>query len=163
MPPKRDVVAVIDDDLGIRGAISRLLSALGYAPGLYASANEFLGVAMTTEAICLIVDIELGESCGIEFAQRLINAGFTTPIIFMTADDGASFKRWAMEMGCVAFLRKPFASELLIEALLEIPRRPCLGFPETVGDERVRVACASSSDFRGRPKSRPSLAMCRLC
>jgi len=45
MPPKREVVAVIDDDLGIRGAISRLLSALGYAPGLYASANEFLGVA----------------------------------------------------------------------------------------------------------------------
>jgi CheY-like chemotaxis protein len=123
MPTKREVVAVIDDDFGIRTAITRLLSALGYVPELYATADEFLGAAMTTEAICLIVDIELGESCGIEFARRLINAGFTTPIIFMTAANDASFKRRAMDMGCVAFLRKPFAPELLIEALLKIPRR----------------------------------------
>jgi hypothetical protein len=41
----------IDDDLGVRGAISRLLSALGYDTELYASAKEFLDAAMTTEAI----------------------------------------------------------------------------------------------------------------
>jgi len=57
MPTKRKVVAVIDDNLGILGAMSRLLSAFGYDTELYASAKEFLDAAMTTEAICLIVDI----------------------------------------------------------------------------------------------------------
>jgi len=123
MATKRKVVAVIDDNLGILGAISRLLSAFGYDTELYASAKEFLDAAMTTEAICLIVDIELGESCGIEFAQHLANAGFPMPIIFMTADDNESVKRRAMEIGCVAFLRKPFCADVLVEALVNISPR----------------------------------------
>jgi FixJ family two-component response regulator len=123
MPTKRKVVAVLDDNLRILGAMSRLLSAFGYDTELYASAKEFLDAAMTTEAICLIVDIELGESCGIEFAQHLANAGFTMPIIFMTADDNESVKRRAMEVGCVAFLPKPFAADVLIEALVNISPR----------------------------------------
>jgi FixJ family two-component response regulator len=124
MPKKPEVVAVIDDDLGVRGAISRLLSALGYNIELYASAKEFLDAAMTTEAICAILDIEPSESGGIEFAQRLINAGLTTPIIFMTAHDNELSKRRALEMGCIAFLSKPFSADVLIDALRNIPRRP---------------------------------------
>ena len=58
MPKKRSVVAVIDDNVGIRGAMARLLSALGYETELYASADEFLDVAIMTEAICLIIDVQ---------------------------------------------------------------------------------------------------------
>jgi FixJ family two-component response regulator len=123
MPTKRKVVAVIDDNIRILGAMSRLLSAFGYDTELYASAKEFLDASMTTEAICLIVDIQLGEGCGIEFAQHLAYAGFTMPIIFMTADDNESVKRRAMEIGCVAFLPKPFSADVLIEALVNISPR----------------------------------------
>jgi FixJ family two-component response regulator len=131
MPAKRKVVAVIDDNLGILGAMSRLLSAFGYATELYASAEEFHDVAMRTEAICLIVDIQLGESCGIEFAQQLANAGFTMPIIFMTADDNESVKRRAMELGCRAFLRKPFSADALIGALVNLPPRSAVSIPRS--------------------------------
>jgi FixJ family two-component response regulator len=123
MPTKRKVVAVIDDNIRILGAMSRLLSAFGYDTELYACAKEFLDAAMTTEAICLIVDIQLGEGCGIEFAQHLANAGFTMPIIFMTADDNESVKRRAMEIGCAAFLPKPFSADVLISALVNISPR----------------------------------------
>lgn len=123
MPTKRKVVAVIDDNLSILGAMSRLLSAFGYDTELYASAAEFLDAAMTTEAICLIVDIELGKSCGIGFAQYLASAGFTIPIIFMTADDNESVKRRAIEIGCVAILPKPFTANALIEALVNLSPR----------------------------------------
>ena len=131
MPAKRKVVAVIDDNLGILGAMSRLLSAFGYATELYASAEEFHDVAMRTEAICLIVDIQLGESCGIEFAQQLANAGFTMPIIFMTADDNESVKRRVMEIGCRAFLRKPFSADALIGALVNLPPRSAASIPRS--------------------------------
>jgi FixJ family two-component response regulator len=123
LPTNRKVVAVIDDNLRILGAMSRLLSAFGYDTELYASAKEFLDAALTTEAICIIVDIELGESCGIEFAQHLANVGFSMPIIFMTADDNESVKRRAAEIGCLAFLRKPFSANVLIEALVNISPR----------------------------------------
>jgi FixJ family two-component response regulator len=124
MPAKRKVVAVIDDNLGILGAMSRLLSAFGYATELYASAKEFHDVAMRTEAICLIVDIHLGESCGIELVLRLANAGCTTPVIFMTADHHELLKRRAQEAGGIAFLSKPFTAELLLEALTKISLHP---------------------------------------
>ena len=127
---KPKVVAVIDDDRGVRDAISRLLWPHGYDIAFYASAKEFLD-AMPTEAICLIVDFEPGKSCGIEFAARLANVGVTTPILVTTADNNESFKRRATELGCVAFLPKPFSADVLIEALRDIPRHPRLGANQT--------------------------------
>jgi FixJ family two-component response regulator len=125
MTTKRSVIAVIDDHLGILSALGRLLSTLGYNTELYISAKEFLDAAMTSEAICLIVDIHLGESCGFELAQDLSKAGFTVPIIFMTADIDESVEKRAREIGCVEFLRKPFTPHALLEALAALsPRSP---------------------------------------
>ena len=123
MSTKHHVVAIIDDNLRILGAMGRLLSALGYGTELYASAKEFIDAAMMSEAICLIVDIQLGESCGIEMAKQLANAGFTIPIIFMTGNNNESVKRRALEIGCVAFLIKPVSADVLIEAFANLPPR----------------------------------------
>ena len=82
---------------------------------------------MGTKAICLIIDIELGESCGIEFTQVLRKAGLTTPIIFVTADcDNESYKRRALEMGCVGFFCKPYSADVLIEALRKYSSPPLI-------------------------------------
>jgi FixJ family two-component response regulator len=123
MSVKRAVVAIIDDNLRLLGAMSRLLSGIGYHTELYASAKEFLDVAMTTEALCLIIDIHLGDSCGLELARHLAKAGFTIPIIFMTGSDDEALKKRAMEIGCIAFLRKPFSAEALMEVLTTLSRR----------------------------------------
>ena len=122
MPTKRDVVAVIDDNLGILGAMGRLLCALGYNTELYVSTEEFLDAAMTSEAICLIVDAQLGGR-GIELARDLARLGYTTPIIFMSADLRDSVRMRAMEVGGIAFLDKPFCADALIEALASVPPR----------------------------------------
>jgi FixJ family two-component response regulator len=124
---KRTVVAVIDDNLRILGAMSRLLAVYGYDTELYASPGEFLDAVMTTEAVCLIVDIQLGDCCGIDFVRRLANTGITLPIIFMTAADDERVKRLAVETGCVAFLQKPFSADALIAALTNLPPRNSLG------------------------------------
>ena len=120
MPNKRNVVAVIDDNLGILGAMSRLLSELGYRTELYASAQEFLDAALMSEAHCLIVDIQLGESCGIELVRGLANAGFAIPIIFMTANNNELIERRAAETGCMALLIKPFSANALKGALAKV-------------------------------------------
>jgi FixJ family two-component response regulator len=123
MGTKRKVVAVLDDSLRVLGAMGRLLSAFGYDTELYASADEFVAAAMTTEAICLIVDIEFGSSCGIEFAQQMARAGVKVPVIFMTGEYNESVQRRAMQSGCVALLPKPFSASLLIQALVTASHR----------------------------------------
>jgi FixJ family two-component response regulator len=127
MPSKRNVVAVIDDNLGVLGAMSRLLSGLGYRTELYASAKEFLDAALLTEAHCLIVDIELGESCGIELARHLATTGFAIPTIFMTANNSELIKKRVSEIGCVAILVKPFSANALKEALAKLAPRRVVG------------------------------------
>ena len=121
MPKKRSVIAVIDDNVGILGAMARLLSALGYETELYASANEFLDVAILTEAICLIIDVQIGEDSGIDLAIHVGTQGFTIPVIFMSADHAESAKQRATEIGCIAFLDKPFSADALIAALTKLP------------------------------------------
>jgi FixJ family two-component response regulator len=121
-PMKRKVIAVIDDNLNILGAMGRLLSAYGYDAELYASPAEFLEVALTSAAHCLVIDIQLGENSGIDLAKALSRAGFMLPVIFMSADCDDSTKNLAIELGCVAFLSKPFSSADLIDALDHLPR-----------------------------------------
>jgi FixJ family two-component response regulator len=121
MPKKLKVVAVIDDNLDVLRVMSRVLSVLGYDSELYVSAKEFLDAASATEAICLIVDVQLGETCGFDLAQQLVTAGFNFPIIFMSGHNTESVKRQAMQSGALAFLGKPFLPEDLIQALAKVP------------------------------------------
>jgi FixJ family two-component response regulator len=136
MPNKRNVVAIIDDNLSILGAMSRLLSELGYRTELYASAKEFLDAALLTEAHCLIVDIQLGESCGIELAQQLTTAGIAIPIIFMTANNSERIRKRVAEIGCFAILIKPFSANALTEALAKLAPRRIVGCEQFSGSSR---------------------------
>ena len=98
--------------------MTTLLSAFGYVIYTFNSAEAFLGVAATSKAKCLVVDIQLGDISGVELARQLADAGFKFPIIFMTALDDEAILRQAEQLGCVAYLRKPFAADLLIEAIV---------------------------------------------
>jgi FixJ family two-component response regulator len=119
MPIETDVIAVIDDDPMIRKALQTLLSALGYAVELYDSGEAFLRRAAACRAMCLLIDVELGSSSGIELARELAKAGLKFPIMFMTANDDKSLQRQAIEVGCVGYLLKPFAVKLLTNILAE--------------------------------------------
>ena len=108
---------VVDDDPLMRQALVGLLSALGYRTELYASAAEFLAAAATTEAACLMLDIQLGDMSGIDLARKLAASGFNFPILFMTGSTDEQLRRDAMDLGCIAYLLKPFRTDQLIPAL----------------------------------------------
>ncbi len=115
---KYPVVAVIDDDISVLDALTRLLSTHGFDAELYVSPGKFLEALMTTRAICLIVDVQRHDGCGVEFVRQLANRGITFPVIFVGGEEA---ERRAMETaGCVAFFRKPFSAYLLIEALYDL-------------------------------------------
>jgi FixJ family two-component response regulator len=105
-------------------ATARLLSAFGYDTCSFDSAAAFLSVAATSEAKCLVVDIHLGDISGVELARKLVDAGFRFPVIFMTAVDNEAIRSQAEQLGCLAYLRKPFSADLLIEAIVRATTRP---------------------------------------
>ena len=68
-------------------------------------------------ATCLLLDIHLGGISGIELQRRLAAAGSKCPVIFMTAVDDETTRKEAMTTGCIAYLRKPFEPQLLLDAI----------------------------------------------
>ena len=114
---QREVIAVVDDDPVMLQALDDLLSSLGYRAELYGSATEFIAAALTTDAACLLLDIQLGDMTGIELAHHLTSTGLSFPTIFMTASDDGMFRRDAVAAGCVEYLRKPFPAGRLVSAI----------------------------------------------
>ena len=117
MPLLRRVVTVIDDDPAMLKAIKRLLSAKGYDVEAFCSAETFLADKHVSRTACLVLDIDLPGMSGIDLGRRLSIAGSRLPIIFITGLDDEAKRNEAAEVGCVAFLRKPFLAEHLISAI----------------------------------------------
>jgi FixJ family two-component response regulator len=114
---EQNVIVVVDDDPDILHSLELVLSLCGYQTKLFASAEEFLRAAPTLEAACLVLDIQLGEISGVELIRALCAEGFAVPVIFMTGSHDDLHRRQAMELGCAAFLLKPFSAERLIETV----------------------------------------------
>jgi FixJ family two-component response regulator len=115
---KQRKVAVVDDDLGMLTGLRNLLDAHGFTVEVFASAEAFLAFYSATPDIdCLLLDLRLGGMSGIELRRRLKTSGSTLPVIFMTARGDDAMRRQALDEGCIAYLRKPFASRQLFEAI----------------------------------------------
>ena|SRR5436190_22433122 len=112
-----EVIAIVDDDLAMRNSLISLLSNYGYRAESYGSAADFLASAATTRAVCLLLDVQLGGTTGIELARQLAAAGRNFRIVFMTGSDSETFQRDAAAMGCKDYLRKPFPAERLMTAI----------------------------------------------
>lgn len=117
MVEQANVIGIVDDDSSMRDALDLVLTALGFQTELYASAEEFISVARMSEAACLLVDIQLGDISGVEMVHQLCAIDCNFPIIFMTGSHDEILHRQAMELGCVAFLHKPFPEDQLVESI----------------------------------------------
>lgn len=112
-------IAVVEDDAGMRKATADLLSAFGYGTETFDSAEAFLIAAATSQASCLVTDIQLGDISGIELVHQLAADGYKYPTIFMTALDDEWIRSKVTAAGGIALLTKPFPSRLLIEAIVK--------------------------------------------
>ena len=112
------VVAVIDDDPSIRKALARLLRAHGYVCETCDSAKKFLDGFTTSQANCVLIDINLGSGLsGIELCKHLKALGQSLNVIVMTGVDIQQNEKAAMMAGANAYLHKPFSPHTLIDAI----------------------------------------------
>jgi FixJ family two-component response regulator len=116
--PKK-IVAIVDDDPEMRESTAALLSAFGYGTETFVSAEAFLIAAATSQASCLVTDIQLGDISGVELVHQLKADGYKFPTIFITALDDEWIRSKVAAAGGVALLTKPFPSNVLIEAVVK--------------------------------------------
>ena len=117
---EQTIIAIVDDDESVCHAIKGLVRSLGMEADTFASGQEFIGFieAMPSRRFnCVILDVQMPGLNGLDVQERLKRLGNRFPIIFLTAHDEVSVRERALAAGAVAFLRKPFAAELLIKTL----------------------------------------------
>ena len=115
--PVEPIVYVIDDDAGIRAALSRLFRSVGLRAELFASANEFLQSKLPRVPSCLVLDVRLPGLSGFELHAELSKANVHIPIIFITAHGDIPMSVRAMKGGAIDFLTKPFRDQDLLDAV----------------------------------------------
>ncbi len=115
--PHRNVVLVVDDDPAMLRSIARLLRQFGYGSLLFPSAEAFGNHRGFGNAVCALLDINLGDGSGIEVRRRLKAAGNSLPVIYMTGNDNPAVRTAAHQSGCLAYLTKPFSAKSLIASL----------------------------------------------
>jgi FixJ family two-component response regulator len=59
----------------------------------------------------------LNGASGIDVKRQLARSGVRLPVIFVTANDNDVTRRSIAQVGCVAYLRKPFTAKSLLEAI----------------------------------------------
>ncbi len=120
----RDLVFVVDDDLGMLKGVRRLLQQHGYDSVLFPSVEAFQNHGDFESACCVILDINLHNESGIELRHRLKAAGISLPVIYITANDDPGVRIAALASGCIAYLTKPFSAKSLMEPLEKVSARP---------------------------------------
>lgn len=113
----KPIVAVVENDPSMVKALRRLLYAYGYKSEVFTSAEMYLQRDSAAPLSCLLLDVNLDGLSGIDLQRALVAMKMAPPIIFISGQGNEETIRTAVDMGCVAFLHKPFESNVLSAAI----------------------------------------------
>jgi FixJ family two-component response regulator len=111
------LIAIVDDEEAICDALTSLLRSVGWRAEGFTSAEAFLQSGQVHTTACLLLDVRLPGSSGLELQQQLRSSQARIPIIFITAHGNEAMRAQALQAGAVAFLAKPFNDTALLEAI----------------------------------------------
>jgi FixJ family two-component response regulator len=117
MPDKSMRIFVIDDDSSVRTSLARLLGAAGLETEVFASAEDYLARDRYDGIACLILDVRMPGSSGLELQDTLNELGSELPIVFLTGHGDIPLSVKAIKGGAVNFLTKPVGDEVLLSAV----------------------------------------------
>jgi two-component system, LuxR family, response regulator FixJ len=111
------IVYIIDDDDSARGSLEFLLDCAGLRVRGFASADAFLAASPPLDGACLVTDVRMPGTNGIELLATLRGRGGEIPVIVMTGHADVPLAIQAMKAGAADFIEKPFDDELIMSAI----------------------------------------------
>jgi len=123
MSATHGTVFLLDDEPGMLKALTRLLKAEGFTVCGFTSAKTFLESYHPEEPGCLVLDVAMPELNGLELQQRLTQAGWLLPIVFLTGHGDIPMSVRAIKAGALDFLTKPVKDTDLLRAVHAALRR----------------------------------------
>ena len=111
-------VYVVDDDISVRNSLSNLFRSVDLSVETFDSPAAFLQRERLDVASCIVLDIRMPGSSGLDFQAALRRSGIEIPIIFLTAYADIQMSVQAMKAGAIDFLTKPYRDQDLLDAVV---------------------------------------------
>jgi two-component system KDP operon response regulator KdpE len=119
---KKERILVVDDEIEIRRALSRALSAREYIVETAFDGMEAIEAASTFHPDLVVLDLNLPKLDGLEVARR-IRASSPVPILVLSVREDESDKVAALDLGADDYLTKPFGIDELLARVRALLRR----------------------------------------
>ena len=101
------LISIVDDDEFFRNSMIKLVNLLGYSVEAFPSAADFLASPRLADTACLISDVQMPGMTGVKLHRHLVDAGYATPTILVTAYPDDVVRDQALKDGVVCYLSKP--------------------------------------------------------
>ncbi|MCH8260778.1 MAG: response regulator transcription factor [Planctomycetes bacterium] len=134
----KPTVFVVDDDQEVRESIRWLIESVDLAVETFGSGQEFLDAYDPDKPGCIVLDVRMPQSSGLELQKKLLARGLEIPVIVVSAYGSVPVAVEAMKAGAVDFIEKPFSDQALLD--------------------RIHQAIAKDRDVRRRKAKRAEVA-----
>ncbi|HEV8303643.1 MAG TPA: response regulator [Gemmatimonadales bacterium] len=104
---ERTTVLVVDDEDGIRQALERFLTRLGYRVSLAADANQALERVAADHPDAMLCDIRMPHTTGVELLPKVLAVDADLAVIMLTAIDEPRTAIECLKLGAYDYLIKP--------------------------------------------------------
>jgi len=110
-------IYLIDDQQSVRDALGEMLSVFGFETEKFESADAFLKVLDPSRPACIVADVRMPGTDGIELVRELGNKGISLPVILISGHADIPMAVAAIKAGAEEFIEKPVDDTQLIAAI----------------------------------------------
>ena len=110
-------VFVVDDDVDLCESLRVLAQSVGLTAEVYPNATVFLENLTPGPLGCLVLDVRLPGTSGLELQKELVARGVDIPIIMITGYADVPVAVEAMKNGAFDFIEKPFSMQRILDSI----------------------------------------------
>jgi DNA-binding response OmpR family regulator len=142
-------VLVVEDEPRLAASLAAGLVGEGHAVDVAADGAEALWFADEHTYDVVVLDLMLPVMSGTEVCRRLRERGDWTPVLMLTARDGAADMVEGLDVGADDYVTKPFAFDVLLARLRSLARRRVTERPTVLAVGDLELDPASRQVRRG--------------
>jgi len=116
-------ILIVDDEPNIRDLLTTSLRFAGFAVQAVGNGAAAISAVLAEEPDLIVLDVMLPDMNGFSVTKRLRAAGYTAPILFLTAKDDTQDKITGLTVGGDDYVTKPFSLDEIVARIKAILRR----------------------------------------
>ena len=132
------MIVLIEDDREISNTLQRVLQGAGYTVSTASTGVDGRKQIDSARPELVITDMMMPRMGGFPILEHIRELDDAPKVIMVTANEGGRHKAYAEMLGADAYLRKPFAMDVLLETIVQVLQKPAPGKRPRKGPVRPR-------------------------